>query len=94
MIKNKIQQNSDITKLKSNDLTDNKSNIFDIFTSEISGKIDYNNNSLINFLLQNAFLYFKRKDEILEQKIKPLSQIYLGLNIICLIYWLARQYLA
>lgn len=44
-------------------------------------------------LLQNAFLYFKRKDEILEQKIKPLSQIYLGLNIICLIYWLAIQYL-
>src|SRR5690606_34855468 len=45
-------------------------------------------------LLQNAFLYFKRKDEVLEQKIKPLSQVYLGLNVICLIYWLAIQYLA
>lgn len=43
-------------------------------------------------LLQNAFLFFKRKSEILEEKIKPLCHLYLGLNIGCLIYWLAIQY--
>jgi len=43
-------------------------------------------------LLQNAFLFFKRKSEILEEKIKPLCHLYLGLNIVCLIYWLAIQY--
>lgn len=44
-------------------------------------------------LIQNAFLFFKRKNEQLEQKIKPLCQIYLGLNILCLIYWLSFQFL-
>ena len=43
-------------------------------------------------LLQNAFLFFKRKSEILEEKIKHLCHLYLGLNIVCLIYWLAIQY--
>ncbi|MEK5758299.1 hypothetical protein [Acinetobacter variabilis] len=43
-------------------------------------------------LLQNAFLFFKRKSETLEEKIKPLCYLYLGLNIVCLIYWLAIQY--
>ncbi|WP_180053857.1 hypothetical protein [Acinetobacter sp. YH12236] len=43
-------------------------------------------------LLQNAFLFFKRKSEILEEKIKPLCYLYLGLNIVCLIYWLTIQY--
>lgn len=43
-------------------------------------------------LLQNAFLFFKRKRETLEEKIKPLCYLYLGLNIVCLIYWLAIQY--
>ena len=43
-------------------------------------------------LLQNAFLFFKRKSEILEEKIKPLCHLYLSLNIVCLIYWLAIQY--
>lgn len=44
-------------------------------------------------LIQNAFLFFKRKNEQLEQKIKPLCQIYLGLNVLCLIYWLSFQFL-
>ena len=44
-------------------------------------------------LIQNAVLFFKRKNVQLEQKIKPLCQIYLGLNILCLIYWLSFQFL-
>lgn len=44
-------------------------------------------------LIQNTFLFFKRKNEQLEQKIKPLSQIYLGLNVLCLLYWLSFQFL-
>ena len=44
-------------------------------------------------LIQNAFLFFKRKDELLEQKIKPLCQVYLVLNAFCLIYWLIFQFL-
>jgi DMSO reductase anchor subunit len=44
-------------------------------------------------LIQNAILFLKRKNEQLEQKIKPLCQIYLGLNILCLIYWLSFQFL-
>lgn len=44
-------------------------------------------------LIQNAYLFFKRKDEQLEQKIKPMLNVYLGLNVICLVYWLALQFL-
>lgn len=44
-------------------------------------------------LIQNAILYAKRKSETLEQKIKPLSQFYLVLNVLCLIYWLAIQFI-
>lgn len=44
-------------------------------------------------LIQNAFLFFKRKDAKLEQKIKPLCQTYLVLNAFCLIYWLSFQFL-
>lgn len=44
-------------------------------------------------LIQNAILFLKRKNEQLEQKIKPFCQIYLGLNILCLIYWLSFQFL-
>ena len=44
-------------------------------------------------LLQNAVLFAKRKSVILNEKIKPLSKIYLGLNVICLLYWLAIQFL-
>lgn len=44
-------------------------------------------------LIQNAFLFIKRNDQHLEQKIIPLKNIYLTLNIICLIYWLAIQFL-
>lgn len=44
-------------------------------------------------LIQNAFLFIKRNDQHLEQKIIPLKNIYLMLNVICLIYWLAIQFL-
>ena len=44
-------------------------------------------------LIQNAFLFFKRKNDQLEQKIKPLCQVYLVLNALCLIYWLSFQFL-
>ncbi|SCC72636.1 hypothetical protein [Acinetobacter albensis] len=44
-------------------------------------------------LIQNAILFFKRKNEQLEQKIKPLCQVYLVLNAFCLIYWLIFQFL-
>lgn len=44
-------------------------------------------------LIQNAFLFIKRNDQHLEQKIITLKNIYLTLNVICLIYWLAIQFL-
>jgi len=44
-------------------------------------------------LVQNAFLFLKRKDTHLEDKIKPLKNIYLLLNVVCLVYWLAIQFL-
>ncbi|RKG37743.1 hypothetical protein [Acinetobacter rongchengensis] len=44
-------------------------------------------------LLQNAILFAKRKNVELNEKIKPLSQIYLVLNVICLVYWLIVQFL-
>ncbi|CAB1214111.1 hypothetical protein [Acinetobacter bouvetii] len=44
-------------------------------------------------LIQNAFLFLKRKNDELEQKIKPLCRLYLGLNVLCLIYWLSFQVL-
>ena len=44
-------------------------------------------------LIQNAFLFLKRKSETLEKKIKPLCQLYLGLNAVCLVYWLCIQFL-
>ncbi|MFC6166188.1 MULTISPECIES: hypothetical protein [Acinetobacter] len=44
-------------------------------------------------LIQNAILFFKRKNEQLEQKIKPFCQVYLVLNVLCLIYWLSFQFL-
>ena len=45
-------------------------------------------------LIQNAVLFFKRKNVQLEEKIKPLMQVYLGLNVVCLIYWLVLQFSA
>lgn len=43
-------------------------------------------------LLQNAYLFFKRKDERLEQKIIPLRKFYLLLNAGCLVFWLYIQF--
>ncbi|WP_180155156.1 hypothetical protein [Acinetobacter sp. YH12045] len=45
-------------------------------------------------LIQNAVLFFKRKNVQLEEKIKPLMHVYLGLNVVCLIYWLVLQFSA
>ncbi|WP_180059773.1 MULTISPECIES: hypothetical protein [unclassified Acinetobacter] len=45
-------------------------------------------------LIQNAVLFFKRKNVQLEEKIKPLMQVYLGLNVVCLVYWLVLQFSA
>ncbi len=40
--------------------------------------------------IQNLFLMIKRQSVLIEDKIKPLSQFYLLLNIFCLVYWLIR----
>ena len=49
---------------------------------------------LVPFILaQNAYLWFKRTDDALELKIKPMMYIYLVLNILCLIYWLSYQFM-
>jgi len=44
-------------------------------------------------LIQNAILFAKRKSESLELKIQPLSQFYLVLNVLCLIYWLGIKFI-
>lgn len=44
-------------------------------------------------LLQNAYLIFKRKDEQLEDKIKPVMRIYFGLNVVALIFWITVQFI-
>jgi low affinity Fe/Cu permease len=43
-------------------------------------------------LIQNAYLFVKRKDVKLENKLKPWSQTYLVLNIFCLIFWISYQF--
>ncbi len=45
-------------------------------------------------LIQNAYLFFKRKSEAMEAKVEPLCQFYLVLNGCCLAYWLYIQFLA
>lgn len=45
-------------------------------------------------LIQNAFLFAKRHQPELEQRIVPLKNLYLGLNGCCLIFWIAIQYLS
>lgn len=42
-------------------------------------------------LLQNAYLIWKRKDAKLDDKIKPIMRIYLGLNVLALIFWITIQ---
>lgn len=44
-------------------------------------------------LMQNAYLFVQRSNQNIEQRIVPLSHVYLVLNILCLIYWLSIQYL-
>ena len=43
-------------------------------------------------LIQNTYLFFKRKDEKLETRLKPWSQTYLVLNIFCLVFWISYQF--
>lgn len=43
-------------------------------------------------LVQNGCLYWKRKNENLDAQIKPLMYVYLGLNVLCLLYWLIKQF--
>lgn len=42
-------------------------------------------------LLQNAYLFIQRKNEIIERKVKKIGQFYLGLNVFCLVFWLIYQ---
>ncbi len=44
-------------------------------------------------LIQNTYLLFKRKNSVLEQKIKPISQFYFVLNALCLVFWLTIQFM-
>lgn len=44
-------------------------------------------------LIQNAVLFAKRKNKTLEEKIEPVSHVYLGLNILCLVYWLLIKFM-
>ncbi len=44
-------------------------------------------------LIQNAFLFFKRKSETLEAKVEPLCKLYLFLNACCLLYLLYIQFI-
>lgn len=39
-------------------------------------------------LIQNAYLFFKRNDEVLDAKLKWLSHVYLVANGICLFSWI------
>lgn len=43
-------------------------------------------------LIQNTYLIVKRKSVEIEQRIKPISNVYLALNVLCLIYWLMIQF--
>ncbi|AVH14474.1 hypothetical protein [Acinetobacter indicus] len=43
-------------------------------------------------LIQNAYLFYKRKNPALEEKMEVVSQMYLGLNIFCLVFWIFYQF--
>ena len=45
-------------------------------------------------LLQNGYLWWRRKDEQLAERIRPLMHTYLGLNIGCLVFWVLYQFTA
>ncbi|AWL28446.1 hypothetical protein DJ533_07650 [Acinetobacter defluvii] len=44
-------------------------------------------------LIQNSILFFHRNKPNLNEKIKPLCTFYLVLDAMCLLYWLAIQFL-
>lgn len=43
-------------------------------------------------LIQNTYLFFKRNDEVLNEKLEVWSQVYLVLNGLCLLYWVGYQF--
>ena len=43
-------------------------------------------------LIQNAYLFYKRTNPALEEKMEVVSQMYLGLNIFCLVFWIFYQF--
>lgn len=44
-------------------------------------------------LIQNSIIFFNRNKAGLNEKIKPVSSFYLILDTLCLLYWLAIQFL-
>ena len=44
-------------------------------------------------LIQNGYLFYKRKSANIEQKIEPIAHFYFVLSVLCLLYWLAVQFL-
>lgn len=44
-------------------------------------------------LIQNSYLFYKRKNAALNQKIEPIAHFYFVLCGLCLVYWLAVQFL-
>ncbi len=43
-------------------------------------------------LIQNAFLIWKKKDPVWNERMEVVSQIYLGLDLFCLVFWLVYQF--
>ena len=43
-------------------------------------------------LIQNTYLIIKRNSQQIENKIQPVAHFYLGLNVLCLVYWLVIQF--
>lgn len=44
-------------------------------------------------LIQNAYLFIKRHNTSMNERILPVAHFYLGLNVLCLIYWLSIQFI-
>lgn len=42
--------------------------------------------------IQNIFLLIKRQSTTIEDKVAPLGNFYLILNVICLLYWVLRVF--
>lgn len=44
-------------------------------------------------LIQNTYLWLKRNNPDIEQRISPVARFYLVLNGLCLVYWISQQFL-